>query len=98
MAHAVHSIQQELSVQVIKLLQLFPQKGILLILLNTSISIENMTPSYNTDVFVIPLQFQPLPKDQLSETQETTSLDSFSTMSDTEMDFICSRFRGDFNR
>ena len=45
-----------------------------------------MTPSHNTDDSIVPLQFQPLPKDQLSKTQETTYVDSLSTMSDTEMD------------
>ena len=47
-----------------------------------------MTPSYNTDDFVVPLQFQPLPKDQLSKTKETKSVDSLSTMSNTEMDLF----------
>ena len=70
------------------LLQLLPQNGILLIILKTSISIENITPSHKIDGSVVPLKFQPLPKDQLSKTKETKSVDSLSTMSNTEMDLF----------
>ena len=45
-----------------------------------------MTPIHNMYDSIIPLQFQPLPKYQLSKTQETTYVDTLSTMSDTEMD------------
>ena len=47
-----------------------------------------MTLTHNMDESIIPFQFQPLPKDQLSKTQETTSVDSLSTMFDTEMDLF----------
>ena len=47
-----------------------------------------MTPSHNTDESDVPLQFQPLPKDQLSKIQDTTHVDSLSTMSDTKMDLF----------
>ena len=38
------------------------------------------------DDSIIPLQFEPLPKGQVSKTQETKSVDNLSTMSNTEMD------------